>query len=174
MASTYTLVFSLKQSVFYAYLWLSVYARVQSTCPLLVDGWLVGGFVSDVDGSDAGDVHTISELIRSQMAVTGRSFRELEKASGHRVKYQTFQGLASAHPKSWPKNVETIRGIAQALDVDEMSVVIGFAKSLGVNVSGASALVQQLPAGTESIPVRTRNALVSLIQAISIDSATVD
>lgn len=41
-------------------------------------------------------VPTISELIAAQMDATGRSYRELSKASGDRVKYQTFQELRTA------------------------------------------------------------------------------
>ncbi|MGV5046844.1 hypothetical protein [Rhodococcus pyridinivorans] len=110
---------------------------------------------------------TIGELIAAQMDATGRSYRELSKASGDRVKYQTFHELCTAPPKSWPKNVETIRGMAAALDVSETAVVLGYARSLGVEVQGESMLAQQLPASAGRLTPAQRNAIVSLIRAIT-------
>ncbi|MBX4168093.1 hypothetical protein K3M35_05350 [Rhodococcus sp. DMU2021] len=101
------------------------------------------------------------------MDATGRSYRELSKASGDRVKYQTFHELCTAPPKSWPKNVETIRGMAAALDVSETAVVLGYARSLGVEVQGESMLAQQLPASAGRLTPAQRNAIVSLIRAIT-------
>lgn len=112
-------------------------------------------------------VPTISELIAAQMDATGRSYRELSKASGDRVKYQTFQELRTAPPKSWPKSIETIRGMAAALDVSETAIVLGYARSLGVRLQGESMLAQQLPASAGRLTPAQRNAIVSLIRAIT-------
>lgn len=117
--------------------------------------------------SDYESVPTISQLIADQMDVTGRSYRDLWRASGERVKHQTFQELRSAPPKSWPKNVETIRGMAEALDVSETAVVLAYARSLGVEVQAESMLAQQLPATTRQLGATERNAIVALIRAIT-------
>ncbi|MFC9768409.1 hypothetical protein [Rhodococcus jostii] len=112
-------------------------------------------------------VPTISQLIAAQMDATGRSFRDLWRASGERVKHQTFQELRSGTPKSWPKSVETIRGMAEALDVSETAIVLAFARSLGIEVSAEPMLAQQLPAASSQLSPAERNAIVALIRAIT-------
>ncbi len=124
------------------------------------------------NGFDDRSVPTISQLIAAQMDATGRSFRDLWRASGERVKHQTFQELRSAPPKSWPKNVETIRGMAAALDVTETAIVMAYARSLGVDVAGESVLAQQLPASAAQLTPAQRNAIVQLIRSITTQEGT--
>ncbi|WP_343466508.1 hypothetical protein AAI421_18400 [Rhodococcus aetherivorans] len=124
------------------------------------------------NGFDDRSVPTISQLIAAQMDATGRSFRDLWRASGERVKHQTFQELRSAPPKSWPKNVETIRGMAAALDVTETAIVMAYARSLGVDVVGESVLAQQLPASAAQLTPAQRNAIVQLIRSITNQEGT--
>lgn len=120
-------------------------------------------------GSDDGDgVQTITELVKAQMDVTGRSYRDLEaesERSGHRVKFQTFQELGTVGPKSWPKSVDTIRGLARALGVTEQAIVLAFAKSLGVRLQRSSALAQQLPAEADDLGPEMRTAILRVIRA---------
>lgn len=117
--------------------------------------------------TDDESVPTISQLIAAQMDATGRSYRDMSRASGSRVKHQTFQELRNTPPKSWPKNVETIRGMSAALDVTEKSIVLAFARSLGVEVAGDSMLAHQLPRSAGHLGPSERNAIIALIRAIT-------
>ncbi|VFA94734.1 Uncharacterised protein [Nocardia farcinica] len=118
------------------------------------------------DGSDDPSMPTISQLIADHIAATGRSYRDLTHASGDRVKHQTFQELKSGPPRSWPKSTETIRGIAQALGLSERAVVLAFARSLGVDVEGASLFAQQLPPGVDDLTPEERRAAIEMLRVL--------
>ena len=110
-------------------------------------------------------VPTIRDLIRSALD-EGRSVRELERDSGDRVKFQTFQELSNHAPRQFPKDVKTIVGMAQALNVTEAAVVLAYAKGLGVPVDGLdNTFALRLPAGVAEIEPEMQRAIIGMARA---------
>lgn len=114
-------------------------------------------------GNDDG-VPSIKELIQDALGA-GKTVRELEADSGHRVKYQTFQELSRRAPKQFPKDLKTVAGMAQALRVTETAVVLAYAKGLGIEVTGESAFAMRLPPGVDQLTREMQDALVKLVRA---------
>lgn len=109
-------------------------------------------------------VPTIRELI--QRAVDdGKSYRALEESSGGRVKYQMFQKLATKPPLQFPKDRDTIEGIAAALEIPESTVVLAYARGIGLDVTTDSLLADLLPRGTEDLDIEMQNAIVAVVRA---------
>jgi hypothetical protein len=119
---------------------------------------------------DSSDVPTIKDLIRVELD-RGKSLRDLEVDSGGRVRFQTFQDLSNHPPKQFPKTVDTIRGMAQALQVDETTVVLAYAKGLGVDVSAGSTFALRLPPTVDQLDPQMQNALIALVRAAGKTSA---
>lgn len=142
---------------------------VRSSCESLVDG---SGYAV-VEGQTAGahgvDVPTISELVLTQHEALGLTYREMaDRAAlaGFRVKYQTIQELATRTPKQWPKASATIRGLAEALQVSQRTVVLAFARSFGLDVSSDASLLELLlPAGTRDVHPGLQQAIAGVVRA---------
>ncbi len=114
-------------------------------------------------------VKGISELIRERAHDLGATYRELEARSeraGFKVKYQTFAQLATSGPKAWPKEPETIKGIASALQVTEESVVLAFAATFGLNISRKSQFSASLPLGVDRLNPQVRDSFLRLIRDV--------
>lgn len=108
---------------------------------------------------------TIKDLIRVELD-RGKSVRDLEVDSGGLVKFQTFQELSSRPPRQFPKSVDTITGMAQALQVDVTTVVLAYAKGLGIEVDAAGSLFAlRLPPGVDSLDLQMQNALIGVARA---------
>ncbi|OBK92608.1 hypothetical protein A5646_03255 [Mycobacterium sp. 1245499.0] len=108
---------------------------------------------------------TIRDLIRSALD-SGRSVRDLEQDSGYRVKFQTFQELANHAPRQFPKEIKTITGMAQALNVSETAVVLAYAKGLGIPVEGLNnTFALRLPPDVNSIEPEMQNAIINMARA---------
>ncbi|AVO21647.1 transcriptional repressor [Mycobacterium phage MooMoo] len=116
------------------------------------------------EASHSSNVPTISELIRAELD-TGKSVRDLEAASGYRVKFQTFQELSNRPPKQFPKEAKTIAGMATALNCTESAVVLAYASGLGIGVDATSDFALRLPPGVDDLAPDMKNALVSVVRA---------
>lgn len=120
----------------------------------------------------SSEMPTIRHLIRAELD-SGKSVRELAEASGGRVKFQTFQELSSKPPKQFPKDPKTITGMALALHVPETTIVLAYAKSLGIHVSSAeSAFSLRLPADVDKLSPAMQNAILSVARAATAETAT--
>lgn len=147
---------------------------VLSGCPLVVDGRRRDSVATLRPDQHALEVPTISDLVRAARD-GGLTYRELEARSqraGFGVKFQTFEVLANQGPLAWPKSVDTIRGIAAALDITEQAVVLGYAASLGVRVTPQPRLVAGLPPSTALLTEPMRDAILGLIRAATADPAS--
>ncbi|MFJ4284048.1 hypothetical protein ACIPY0_00215 [Paenarthrobacter nicotinovorans] len=114
-------------------------------------------------------MQTITELIESERTASGLSYRDLAAraiAAGYSLKFQYLNDLATTGPKSWPKNPDTIRALAVALRTSEKSVILAYARALGLEVRDSeSPLANRLPAGTELLSPPMQDALIKLISA---------
>jgi hypothetical protein len=107
---------------------------------------------------------TIKDLIRAELD-RGKSVRDLEADSDGAVKFQTFQELSSRPPKQFPKSVETIRGMARALRLDETTVVLAYAKGLGIDIHAGSVFALRLPPDVDQLDPQMQNALIAVARA---------
>ncbi len=121
-----------------------------------------------VDGTNSGrdrsHVATISQLIQEALDA-GRSVRQLAEDSGGRIKFQTFQTLSKSPPKQFPKDSKTITGMAVALKVPESTIVLAYAKGLGIKVAADSSFALRLPPGVDAIDPAMQDAIINLTRA---------
>lgn len=111
---------------------------------------------------------TIKQLIRAELD-SGKSVRDLADASGGRVKFQTFQELSTKPPKQFPKDLKTITGMSLALRVPETTIVLAYAKSLGIPVSSGSTFSLRLPADVDSLSPAMQDAILAVARAAMTD-----
>lgn len=133
-------------------------------CLVVVDGWGRSLVERGRARGDSSDVPTIKDLIRVELD-SGKSVRDLEVDSGGRVKFQTFQELSNRAPRQFPKAPETIRGMARALQVDETTVVLAYARGLGIDVAAGSMFALRLPPGVDELDPQMQNALIGVVRA---------
>lgn len=114
--------------------------------------------------ADSSPVPTIRDLIHFLLDA-GKTVRELAADSGGRVKFQTFQELANHPPKQFPKDNKTIVGMAKALRVSEATVVLAYAKGLGIDVLTDSRFALRLPVGVDAIDPQMQDALIAVARA---------
>lgn len=114
---------------------------------------------------DHSQVPSIRDLIREALD-TGKTVRDLQADSGELVRFQTFQELSRHDPKQFPKDLKTFTGMSAALRVPETTVVLAYAKSIGVDISGASPFALRLPPGVDGLDPDVQDAVVRLIRAL--------
>ncbi len=110
------------------------------------------------------DVSSIKDLICAELGA-GRTVRQLEADSGDRVKFQTFQELSNNAPKQFPKDIKTIKGMAEALRVSETTVVLAYAKGLGIPVRADSSFALRLPPRVDHLDPGLQDAIIRLARA---------
>lgn len=120
---------------------------------------------------DREDVPSIKDLIRTELD-GGKTVRQLAKDSGGRVQFQTFQNLSRHPPKEFPKDPKTITGMALALGVPETTVVLAYARSLGIGVTADSSFALRLPAAVDRLDPALQDALINLVRAATRTRAT--
>jgi hypothetical protein len=107
---------------------------------------------------------TMKQLIRAALD-SGKSVRDLADDSGGRVKFQTFQELSAKPPKQFPKDLKTITGMSHALHVPETTIVLAYAKSLGIPVTSGSNFSLRLPSDVDSLSPELQEALLAVARA---------
>jgi hypothetical protein len=113
---------------------------------------------------DCAYVPSIKELIRAALDA-GKTVRQLETDSGDRVRFQTFQELSNHPPKQFPKQAETIAGMAAALNVSESTVVLAYAAGLGIPVSAGPTFALRLPPGVDQLEPAMQDAIIQVARA---------
>lgn len=116
-------------------------------------------------GDDA-PTPTLRELIRSRMTERGWSYADLERESGRALSRGRWQQLGSAEAQQKFPNPDSLRIIADVLQVDVSSVVLAAARAVGLPMPAqGSGFANLLPAGTERLSAPMRDALLALIRA---------
>lgn len=115
---------------------------------------------------DRPDVSTIKDLIRAALD-NGKTVRQLEADSGRRVRFQTFQELSNNAPKNFPRDIhDTITGMALALGVPETTVVLAYAKSLGIHITTGSPFALRIPAGVDRLDPAVQDSFLNLMRNV--------
>ena len=116
--------------------------------------------------SDGGRVLTLQELIQARRDERGWSFADLENRAGHRISRGRWQQLATnVRMRAFPER-DNIPVLASVLEVDETTVVLAAAKSLGLDVRWRGPdLAALMPAGTDQLSEPVRDAILAVIRA---------
>ena len=109
----------------------------------------------------------LAGLIGAHQQRTRESFRAMARRSGDRLHHQSLQGWASAPPKAFPKKRETFEQLAEVLDTDVTTVVLAFARSLGLDVRASGPAADRvLPPDAERLTERQRAVLLSVVDVM--------
>jgi hypothetical protein len=131
---------------------------------MLVDGESGLAVERYAERGDPVGVPTIRELIRAALDA-GKTVRQLEADSGDRVRFQTFQELSNNAPKQFPKQADTITGMAAALNISESTVVLAYATALGIPVETGSTFALRLPPGVDHLEPAMQDAILQVTRA---------
>ena len=128
--------------------------------------------MTDHDLTGDGDkVLPLHELIRARMEDRGWSYGQLEHRSDGKLTKGRWQQLGTQSRMSRFPEPETLRLMARVLELDETTVVLSAAESLGLDVRRRGpVLAQLLPAGTDRLSERFRDAFLALIRAAVAES----
>jgi transcriptional regulator with XRE-family HTH domain len=124
------------------------------------------------ESTDRGETTlTLHELIRSCMKARGWSYTDLARRSGQALTRGRWQQLGSGvRLKNFP-DPASLQVIAQALEVDITTVVLGAAQAVGLDARlQSSDLAHLLPERTERLSPRMRDAILTLIRSAVADS----
>ena len=94
------------------------------------------------------------------------SYSDLERASDRALTRGRWQQLGSGAPQRKFPDPATLTVLSQVLEVDITTVVLAAARSVGLNVrSRGTDLAHLIPALTEPLSERIRDAILSLVRA---------
>lgn len=114
---------------------------------------------------------TLQNLIEMRRNERGWSYADLEVRSDHKITRGRWQQLATRVRMEAFPNRDNIPIIAQVLEVDQTTVVLALAKSLGLDVQGrGSDLVALMPAGTDRLSTPVRDAILAVIRATVLEA----
>jgi lambda repressor-like predicted transcriptional regulator len=115
---------------------------------------------------EGGAAPTLRRLIRSRMDERGWSYADLERESGGALSRGRWQQLGSADAQHKFPHPESLRVIAQVLEVDVTSVVLAAARAVGLPVPAQTGdFADRLPAGTERLSLPMRDAILGVVRA---------
>lgn len=110
--------------------------------------------------------NTLQELIQARMHERGWSYADLARRSGDALTKGRWQQLGSGSRMSRFPEPDTVMLMVSALEFDVNTVVLACAKSLHLPVSlRGPDLAQLLPAGTDRLTERMRDAILAIIRA---------
>ncbi len=109
---------------------------------------------------------SLHDLIRACMKERGWSYSDLERASGRALTRGRWQQLGSGVQQRKFPDPASLTVISQVLEVDITTVVLAAARSVGLDVrSRGTDLAHLLPALTERLSERMRDAILTLVRA---------
>lgn len=95
----------------------------------------------------------------------GRTYLELEAATGGRVTRQRWQQLATAQPRAFP-NPDTIIALAAGLGVPERTVLLAVGESLGLRTGDKRRLCDRIPEKADQLPTAAIAAILASVNAM--------
>jgi hypothetical protein len=117
---------------------------------------------TDVDGPSP----TLQQLIRSRMDSQEWSYSDLERRSGQALSRGRWQQLGSGVQQKKFPDPASLLVIAQVIEIDITTVVLAAARAVGLDVTPTGGdLAHLLPAGTDRLSGRMREAILMVIRA---------
>ena len=109
---------------------------------------------------------SLHDLIRGCMTERGWSYSDLERASDRALTRGRWQQLGSGVQQRKFPDPASLTVISEVLEVDVTTVVLAAARSVGLDVRSRGAdLAHLLPAQTERLSERMRDAILTLVRA---------
>lgn len=113
---------------------------------------------------DADRVPDLKALIQQHLDRTGDSAAALAaKMGGHRQTVSTWFG---GQIRTWPRP-DTLQAFANVTGYDLALVVLATARTMGLPVSGPSALASALPTAARQLTAQQQRAIISVIEAMN-------
>lgn len=115
-----------------------------------------------------GDYSALSlhDLIRARMKERSWSYSDLERASGRALTRGRWQQLGSGVEQRKFPDPSSLTVISDVLEVDITTVVLAAARTVGLDVrTRGTELAHLLPALTERLSERMRDAILTLVRA---------
>lgn len=113
-------------------------------------------------------MQSLEALIGGRRDERGWTFQDLADRSGGKPTRQRWQQLASGVRVSEFPEPGTLQAIADALEVDVTSVVLGVAVTIGLPVRRrGSELAAMLPASASNLTVEQRDAVLAVVRAMT-------
>lgn len=115
---------------------------------------------------DGGRVLTLQELIRTRRDERGWSYADLAHRTDHKITRGRWQQLGThTRMRAFPER-DNIPAIADALEVDQTTVILAVARSLDLDVRWRGPdLAALMPAGTDALSEPVRDAILAVIRA---------
>lgn len=132
--------------------------------------------MTDQDLTGDGDpVLTLQQLIRARIDERGWSYGDLERRSDGRLTKGRWQQLGSGSKVRNFPDPDSIRLMADVLEIDVTTVVLAAAQSLGIDARRRGPnLAQLLPTGTDRLSERMRDAILTIIRAAVAETLAAD
>lgn len=112
---------------------------------------------------------TITELVQAHRDRTGDSYATIAmraRPAGVELHIPYLQRVGVGDIKDFPKNPDTIVGLAHAMNLTPREVVLGYARQRGLDV-GVCRFADRLPAYVDEIPPAVQDALLALMRTMA-------
>ena len=110
---------------------------------------------------------TIAELLTAYRDRTGASYEDMARKVDDEINRSRMHQLATAPPKEFPKRARTVELLAQLLEVPVTTIVLAFAKGLGIPVQSSNTLLADtLPPGTDLLTAEDREVVRVVARAL--------
>lgn len=110
--------------------------------------------------SDPLRVPSLPDLIDAYRRRTGHSYNDMAARVRGEITSQQLQKLAMEPIRQFPKKAGTVQLLSELLDVSVTTVVLAYARSLGLPVKQTGTMLEvTLPPGTEDLTVEDREAV---------------
>lgn len=124
-----------------------------------------------VEAGDGEPVLTLQQVIRGRMDERGWSYSDLARRSGDRLNRNRWQQFGTGRRLTRFPEPANIVLMAEVLEVDVTTVLHAVAQSLGINARRRGPdLAHLLPAGTDRLSDRTRDAILAIVRATVADT----
>jgi hypothetical protein len=121
--------------------------------------------------TDGDHVLTLQALIRARMDERGWSYAELERRSAGALTKGRWQQLGTGVRMANFPEPTNLRTMADVLEVEVTTVLLAAAQTLGIDARRRGPdLAQLLPAGTDRLSERMRDAILTIIRAAVADT----
>lgn len=122
---------------------------------------------------DGEPVLTLQALIRARMDERGWSYADLERRSDGALTKGRWQQLGSGTRMAQFPEPSNLQTMADVLEVEVTTVILCAAQTLGLDARRRGPdLAQLLPAGTDRLSERMRDAILTVIRAAVADTLT--
>ena len=125
--------------------------------------------------AESHSARPLDALIRAGMKERGWTYSDLERASGRALTRARWQQLGSGVAQRKFPDPSSLSVISQVLEVDITTVVLAAARSVGLDVrTRGTDMAHLLPALTERLSERMRDAILGLVRAAVADTGADD